>query len=508
MGDFVHYRPVLRPKSVAELSAQAQQFKQFRPRTTRQESSRIADLAFRPTKPHRLAIVSGTKVSVWKQVAGEWTEHSVISKFKDFTTCVSWRNDGLLLLAGDANGSCAVVATETNKVWRRLRGHGDAVTRAAFAAADPTRAATGGRDGKLQLWDISSTEAVNTIEAHQDATKVLLPGPGGPDSWITAGYDGRVKLWDARVAGAGACVCNVDHGLPVEAGVRFPDGSLIATAAGTVVRFWDLVAGGKVVQELSDGHAKAVVGLSLDSAAGVMVTASVDGLAKVFNTANLEHITTYKLPAPANCVAFRPDDCALAVGLEDGRWQVRQPQTAKQAATEVAPPRKRTHNERVGRLRGKDAVPAEDDEVIKAERPAKRKESKINSFLRKFEYRKVLDEMVQSHFAADDFLSVVEELMQRGALRKVLHEIGEDNCAAFLTKLLKCGNVACTSSMHESLYFEALHTLLDSNVCLQPPSNPKLLECVSKIEHQVASELKMQGDLMEINGILKAVMMA
>lgn len=511
MGEFLRYSSIPRPKSVAELTPQAQQFKQFKPRTTNQEAARIVDLAFCPTKPHRLAIVTGTKVGLWKQAnTGDWEKDAAITKFKDVTQCVSWRSDGRLLLAGEAGGSCAVIEADSHKVLRRLRGHGDAVTCACFAAADKTKAATGGRDGKLRVWDVATSELLDTIDAHDDTTKVLLPGPAGPDSWITAGYDGRIKLWDARTCEGrgevtGACVCNMDHGHPVEAGVRFPDGNLIATAAGTVVRFWDLVAGGKMVQELSNAHAKAVMSLSLNSSAGVMLTASFDGLAKLYNAVNLEHIFTYKLPAPATCAAWRPDNGALAVGMDDGRWQVRQPQTSKQSAAEAAPPPKRTYKERFGRLRGKDAVPAEEDDIIKSERPAKRKEAKIDYFLRKFEYRKVVEYMTDA--TVDDFLSVVEELMQRGALRKALHEVGEDTCVAFLTKLVKCGTVACTSNMHQSLYFEALHTLLDSNRCLQPPSNPKLLDCISKIEQQVANELKTQESLTELNGILKTVMM-
>merc|ERR1719498_495293 len=153
------------------------------------------------------------------------------------TQCVSWRSDGRLLLAGEASGSCAAIEMETKKVLRRFRAQGDAVTCTGFATEDKAIAATGSRDGKLRMWDVTSSEIIQAVDAHKDCMKFISPGPHGPQSWITASYDGKMKLWDLR-AGTPAdgkaaqkkkvkAAVSMDHGQPIETAVAFPGGSML-----------------------------------------------------------------------------------------------------------------------------------------------------------------------------------------------------------------------------------------------------------------------------------------
>jgi U3 small nucleolar RNA-associated protein 15 len=262
------------------LTPEAQAFKGYKTKALQTENNRIVDIAFCPTAPHRLAVASGTKVGLWKQKQeGDVEADGNITKFKDMTQCVAWRSDGRLLLAGEASGSCAVVETETRKVLRRFRHHGDAVTCAAFATSDRSRAVTGARDGRLRLWDVTSGDLLQTVEAHTDCMKFVCPGSGGPEAWISAGYDGHVKVWDLRAATpsddkAAAASLSMDHGHPIETAVAFPSGAMLASGGGPEVRLWDLAAGGRLVQALPDAHSKAVTSLCLDSQASVLLTAS------------------------------------------------------------------------------------------------------------------------------------------------------------------------------------------------------------------------------------------
>mmetsp|Transcript_43150 Transcript_43150/g.138797 ORF Transcript_43150/g.138797 Transcript_43150/m.138797 type:complete len:537 (+) Transcript_43150:106-1716(+) len=533
MAEYAEIRALPHPRRFAELTPEAQHYKSFRTLWKQKETSRVVALAFSPAKPHRLAVVSGTKVGIWTAgKAGSAEASSSISKFKDLTQCVAWRSDGKLMLAGEAGGSCAVVETENRQVLRRFRGHGDAVTCCSFAAADRSKAATGGRDGKLRIWDVATSELVRTVDAHSDCMKVLTPGPGGPDVWITAGYDGKVRFWDLRLGGgeesalaASMAVATVDHGSPVESGAAFPGGALFASAGGTEVKLWDLASGGRIVQTLGDAHSKVVTSVCLDASASVLLTASFDGFAKVYRAAGLEHLWTYKLPGPATCAAWRPDGKAFAVGLDDGQWQMRQWKspagdkgedgTAVQAedrlsgwggpsATPKAAPKRGAYNKTDGHMRGMDAAPASDDEVVEPERPFKKRESQLDFFLRKFEYRKALEYIVTTQsFSQQVGLAAIEELLQRGALETTLTEIGDTLCLSVLRWLMKV--FGGTDTLQQQLFMEALHTLLDCNKCLQPPSTAELLEAVERLENKVTQELKIQEVLMETGGMLKAV---
>jgi len=516
MAEFAELRRLPQPRKFAELTPQAQHYKSFKAQWKQKDAARVLALAFSPEKPHRLAVVSGTKVGLWQaSKSGDAEAASSVSKFKDITQCVSWRSDGKLMLAGEASGSCAVIEMETKKVLRRFRGHGDAVTCCAFAAADRSRAATGGRDGKLRVWDVATSELLQTIDAHSDCMKVLAPGPGGPDVWITAGYDGKVKLWDLSLGPDDACVATMDHGHPVEAGAAFPGGALFASAGGTEVKLWDLASGGKLVQTLADAHSKTVTAVCLDSTASVMLTASFDGFAKVYSAAGLEHLWTYRLPGPVTCAAWRPDSKAFAIGLDDGQWQLRQARTnvgaakadgeegASVAEKRPAPPTSRA--KRDGHLRGLTARPDDDDEIVDTERgpPAKRREMQLDFFFRKFEYRKALEFIVQPKTSLPVGLAGIEELLQRGALEAAMTEIGEELCYKALRWLLKV--FAQGNKLSQQLFMEALHTLLDSNKCLQPPCTEELVNAVDRLQGKVTQELRVQEVLMETSGMLKTV---
>ena len=71
---------------------------------------------------------------------------------------------------------------------------------------------------------------------------------------ITGSYDHSVRGWDLREAKAP--VWTIDHGHPVNAVQLLPSGSMLATAGDRFIKIWDPVAGGRLVQTLSN-HQKA-----------------------------------------------------------------------------------------------------------------------------------------------------------------------------------------------------------------------------------------------------------
>jgi len=521
MAEFVELRPLPQPRKVAELAPEAQAFKSYKSKGYHSETSRIACVAFCPTAPHRLAVASGTKIGFWKQKQdGEAEADGQVSKFKDMTQCVAWRNDGRMILAGEASGSCAVIETETRKVLRRFRGHSDAVTCAAFASTDRTKAATGARDGRLRIWDVASSELLHTVDAHSDCMKFLSPGPGGPEEWVTAGYDGKMKLWDLRAAAPSddnttTAVMEMDHGHPIETAVAFPGFNMIATGGGPIVRMWDLAAGGKLVQELPEAHSKAVTSLCLDSQAGVLLTGSFDCFAKIFSVASLEHLYTYKFPAPVICASWRPDDRSFCIGLDNGQWQMRHriteaerlahQQKTSEVANAATQKKSMIRRKAIGNLRGMDREAASDEEIIEPQRPKKKKrENQVDFFLRKFEYRKAAEVLVAPSTTAAQGFALVDELIQRGALKVALQDRDESFCVAALRWL--CRVFAPGNTFQNRLFAEMLHVLLDSNRCLQPPSTPELVQVVGLIDSKVGCEISVQDQLAETAGMLQSIM--
>jgi len=157
----------------------------------------------------------------------------------------------------------------------------------------------------------------------------------------------------------------------------------------------------------------------------------------------------------------------------------------------------------VGHLRGMDAAPNSDDEVVEGQRPYKKKQSQLDFFFRKFEYRKAIEFIVLPSTEPRLGLAGVDELLRRGALAGAMSELGEDLCLAALRWLLNVFGLG--DSLQQQLFMEALHTLLDHNRCLQPPSTPALIDALERLENKVNQELKVQEVLMETSGMLRSV---
>jgi len=448
------------------------------------------------------------------------------------------------MLAGEASGTCAVIEMESRSILRRLRGHGDAVTCAAFADSDKSRVATGSKDGKLRLWDVATSDLLHTVDAHSDCLKVLSAGPVGPDSWITAGYDKCVKLWDARAPSKegsesekAKAAINVSHGHPVEAGLSFPGAALFASAGGTALKVWDLALTGRALHDLPDVHSKVITGICLDSKATALLTASFDGLAKVHEAATMSHVWTYRLAGPATCITWHPDDSGFVVGLEDGSWMFRSKKASaeKKALSDgvLVQPRKihrsggvkgaakdedeesdepelqktRKWKREEGFLRGHLHKPAEDDEVIERPHARRKRESKVEFLFRKFEYRKAVEFMLLKGGNAVDTsmgFAIVDELLEQGALASALYNIGEDLCLDALRWLLHA--FAVGDSLQRQLFDEFLHTLIDCNDCLKLPSNAKLVDAMRELDRKVQQEIRTQESLFELNGMLETVL--
>lgn len=513
MTEFLPFAPLAQPRRVAQLTPEVVGFKAFKVKALETEASRVVNLAFCPTAPHRLAVVTGTKIGLWKCGQEGLEADGNITKFKDVTQCVAWRSDGRLLLAGEASGSCAVIEADTKKVLRRFRGHNDAVTCAAFATADKTRAATGSRDGKLRLWDVVTGDLAQTVPAHTDVMKFVATGAGGSgDTWITAGYDGQAKLWDLRMSVADstpAASFQVDHGHPIEAAVAFPSGTLLITAGGPEVKVWDFTMSGRLVQGIPDAHSKAVTAVCLDSTASVLLTASFDGYAKVFSAAGLEHLYSWKQSAPVTCAAWRPDDRVFALGLDSGKWGYRLRKLEEDQAAELKQAMAKKQAKKPwawqhGKMRGTDAQPASDDEIVQP-RKMRRKDSKIDFFFKKFEYRKLGELMFQTNVTDGSGLGIAEELVQRQGLPDALADRDEEFCTRalmWLSKIFKGGG----DILRQQLVMEVIHTLIDTNKCLQPPANPKVLFAFTQLERKVGREMSIQESLTETKSMLEAVL--
>ncbi|KAF8554394.1 ribosome biogenesis protein Sqt1 [Imleria badia] len=164
----------------------------------------------------------------------------------DGITSLAVNPSSTLAVVGGTSGSVRVVSLSKGEVVGALGGHaeGESVEAVQFVdlsgtASGPGVVITGGTDGKVCIWDVSTMRLRATLE-HQDAITSVIAHPSPKSHLIvTASADKTLRTWDART--------------------------------------------GTLVKEHT-GHHGPVLGASLGLQGSVVVTAGDDGVCLVFTT--------------------------------------------------------------------------------------------------------------------------------------------------------------------------------------------------------------------------------
>ncbi|KAK5891293.1 hypothetical protein CgunFtcFv8_018564 [Champsocephalus gunnari] len=213
------------------------------------------------------------------------------SKHKGSVFCVS---------LDPATNSMAVTGGEDDKayVWRvcdgevllECTGHKDSVTCAVFSH-DSSMVASGDMGGLIKVWNIETKEEIWSFEVADlewlewhPCAAVLLAGTDDGNMWMWKIPSGECKTFQSAASQA---TC----------GKVLPDGkrAVVGYEDGTV-RVWDLKQGNAAhVIKGHDGHRGALTCLSCNKDGSLVLTGSVDGFAKLINTATGKVVGQYSL---------------------------------------------------------------------------------------------------------------------------------------------------------------------------------------------------------------------
>lgn len=191
-------------------------------------------------------------------------------------------------------------------ILRTLDSHKQPVHVTKFSSSNSTQILSCSDDTTVKLWDVPSQSAITSFSAHTDYVRSGQVSPVNSNLILTGSYDASVRLFDART---GECEMTMggptsaagSNTLPVEQVLMFPSGTIALSAAGPILRAWDLVAGGRCLRALSN-HQKTVTSLAFDSRASRLLTGGLDHMVKVYDVSTYKVVHTMRYPAPILCL--------------------------------------------------------------------------------------------------------------------------------------------------------------------------------------------------------------
>eukprot|EP00960_Hanusia_phi_P002400 69585-Hanusia_phi.AAC.1 len=254
-------------------------------------------VAFSPAAPYDFAVTNSTRVQIYGS-RGKAVKKT-ISRFKDIVYTTSFRDDGKLLVAAGEERIVKVFDVESGGMLRMLKGHSKPVRTTERQKGRRGRRVdgreeglglqvilhgrlhciSGGDDAVVKYWDVATGEDVINLEGHRDHVRCVTTSPTSQDVLVSGSYDHTVKLWDCR---KGSDVLTVDHGQPVQAVLMLPGGGVMVTAGGNVMKIWDVLAGGRILQAMAN-HSKPITCLAYDENGGRILSGSLDHHLKVYD---------------------------------------------------------------------------------------------------------------------------------------------------------------------------------------------------------------------------------
>ncbi|KAK0727026.1 WD40-repeat-containing domain protein [Lasiosphaeria miniovina] len=272
------------------------------------------------------AVTSGPRVDIFSIRKREPLK--TIGRFDSEAHSGEIRADGRVLVAGEDSGKMQVfdVGGGTRAViLKTWHIHKQPVWVTRWSPTELTTLMSASDDKTVRLWDLPSNNPSRMFTGHSDYVRCGAFMPGGNSNLIVSGsYDETVRVWDAR--SPGGSVLTFKHADPIEDVLPLPLGTTLLAAAGSAISVLDLVAAKPL--RLITNHQKTVTSLSLASNGRRVVSGSLDGHVKVFETSGWNVVAGSKYPSPVLSIAViaagaTQEDRHLAVGMQSGVLSLR-----------------------------------------------------------------------------------------------------------------------------------------------------------------------------------------
>jgi WD domain, G-beta repeat len=231
---------------------------------------------------------------------------------------VRFSPDGETLATASADGTARIWSAESGVPIATLFGHGNWVTRLAFSP-DGSTLATASDDRTVRLWEAATGRPLATLAGHGGSASVTdLQFERGGAILVTAGTDRRLLRWDGfgepRLRPGGTSPLDPVTQAISASGRR-------ALVDGRVVR----LSGGGEAERVLAGHLADINSVAFSSDGELVVTASRDNDARVWDAATGKLVQILRGHfGPVAAASFNPDArwVVTAGPHSAGLWEV------------------------------------------------------------------------------------------------------------------------------------------------------------------------------------------
>ena len=321
------YQPlVLRkhPKPAPEKhSIESRYWRSFKSPVFVKEYAPVTSVHFTRAKPHKYAVTAAARVHVYAPRTQKIIK--TIARFKDVARSGFIRDDGKLLVAGDDSGLIQVghrprtgfgYSSHLTKIFdvnsrailRTFDAHKQPVHVTKFSTLDATQVLSCSDDTTVRLWDVPSQSTITTFTSHTDYVRSGQVSTTDPHLILTGSYDGTVRIFDTRTGECELLMGSTSGrsstgSVPVEQVLMYPSGTVALSAAGSILRVWDIVAGGRCLRAMSN-HQKTVTSLAFNANSSRLLTGGLDHMVKAYDISNYNVVHTMRYSAPVICLAL------------------------------------------------------------------------------------------------------------------------------------------------------------------------------------------------------------
>lgn len=409
-----------------------------------------------------------------------------ISTFQKEAYGATYRKDGRLLVVGDDEGKVRLFDANTKTMLRLFSGH-KAPVHKTFFLSDLHHIASFSDDRTVKLWDVGTEKMLHTFRGHTDYVRAGATNPISPHTMISGGYDRVVRMYDTRLGSRG-CIMTVDHGSPVEAVLFIPTGGIFITAGGNDIKFWDAVAGGRHLGDISQ-HTKTVTSMTMSADGRHLISGSLDRHVKFFNTANYQMIHNLNYTNSILSVGVSRDGNTLAVGQVDGTLAIHRREEKFEMQKEEFTREKRRKQRNLNLA----------NELI--EKPTDYKMKNYDVSLRAFEYARALDQAMSRYYVNKSpqvTVSIIHELIRRNGLKQALANRQPES----LAKIVTFFNKYIGDGRFTRILIDAIEIFLSVYEPQFMSLSPNIQRLMLELNRRIKNEVEMTLEFLKLGGSL------